>query len=50
MLQHINYSLKGILCNILVCSGVLAAYKLKDDTAKLIILFLTLFAFVTKWI
>ena len=27
---------KGILCNILVCSGVLAAYKLKDDTAKLI--------------
>ena len=39
---------KGILCNILVCSGVLAAYKLKDDTAKLIILFLTLFAFVTS--
>ena len=31
---------KGILCNILVCSGVLAAYKLKDDTAKLIILFI----------
>lgn len=39
---------KGILCNILVCSGVLAAYKLKDDTAKLIILFLSLFAFVTS--
>ena len=39
---------RGVLCNILVCSGVLAAYKLKDDTAKLIILFLTLFAFVTS--
>lgn len=39
---------KGILCNILVCSAVLCAYKLKDDTAKLIIIFLSLFAFVTS--
>lgn len=39
---------RGILCNILVCAGVLSAYKLKDETARLIIVFLSLFAFVTS--
>ncbi|MDY4575717.1 MAG: formate/nitrite transporter family protein [Intestinibacter sp.] len=39
---------RGVLCNILVCAGVLAAYKLKDETSRLIIVFLSLFAFVTS--
>ena len=39
---------RGVLCNILVCAAVLAAYKLEDETAKLIIVFLSLFAFVTS--
>lgn len=39
---------RGILCNILVCSAVLSAYKLKDETSRLIIVFLSLFAFVTS--
>lgn len=37
---------RGILCNILVCLAVWLALKLKDDTAKLILIFWCLFAFV----
>lgn len=38
---------KGILCNILVCLAVLSAIKLKEETAKLIMIFWCLFAFIT---
>lgn len=37
---------RGILCNILVCLAVWLALKLKDDTAKLILIFWCLFAFI----
>ena len=38
---------KGILCNILVCLAVLAGIKLKEETAKLVMVFWCLFAFIT---
>ncbi|PKM95387.1 MAG: nitrite transporter NirC [Firmicutes bacterium HGW-Firmicutes-1] len=38
---------KGILCNILVCLAVLCAIKMKEETAKLIMIFWCLFAFIT---
>lgn len=38
---------RGILCNILVCVAVWCFYKLKDDTAKLIMIFWCIFAFIT---
>jgi nitrite transporter NirC len=38
---------KGILCNILVCLAVWCFYKLKEETAKLIMIFWCLFAFIT---
>lgn len=37
---------RGILCNILVCLSVWLAYKLEDETAKLIMIFWCLFAFI----
>lgn len=39
---------KGILCNILVCLAVLTFIKLKEETAKLIMVFWCLFAFITS--
>ncbi|WP_317624096.1 formate/nitrite transporter family protein [Salipaludibacillus neizhouensis] len=39
---------RGILCNILVCLAVWCSVKLKDDTAKLIMIFWCLFAFITS--
>jgi nitrite transporter NirC len=39
--------LRGILCNMLVCLAVWCAFKLKDETAKLIMIFWCLFAFIT---
>jgi len=39
--------LKGLLCNMLVCLAVWCAIKLKDETAKLIMIFWCLFAFIT---
>jgi len=39
---------KGILCNMLVCLAVLSYIKLKDETAKLIMIFWCLFAFITS--
>lgn len=39
---------RGILCNILVCLSVWCFYKLKDETAKLIMIFWCLFAFITS--
>ena len=38
---------KGILCKILVCLAVLAGIKLKEETARLIMVFWCLFAFIT---
>lgn len=38
---------RGILCNILVCLAVWCSVKLKDETAKLIMIFWCLFAFIT---
>ncbi len=38
---------RGILCNILVCLAVLCSIKLKEETAKLIMIFWCLFAFIT---
>ncbi|MBU3114611.1 formate/nitrite transporter family protein [Clostridium lacusfryxellense] len=39
--------LRGILCNMLVCLAVWCAIKLKEETAKLIMIFWCLFAFIT---
>lgn len=39
---------KGILCNILVCLAVLCSVKLKSESAKLIMIFWCLFAFITS--
>ncbi|MCK5834517.1 MAG: formate/nitrite transporter family protein [Lentisphaeria bacterium] len=38
---------RGILCNVLVCLAVFCGIKLKDETAKLIMIFWCLFAFIT---
>lgn len=40
--------IRGILCNVLVSVAVWSAYRLKDETAKLIVVFWSLFAFVTS--
>lgn len=40
--------IRGILCNILVCLAVWCTYRLKSETAKLIMIFWCLFAFVTS--
>ena len=39
---------RGVMCNILVCLAVLIGFRTKDDTAKLIIIFMCLFAFITS--
>lgn len=39
---------RGILCNILVCVAVLCSFRTNDDSAKLIIIFMCLFAFITS--
>lgn len=39
---------KGILCNMLVCLAILSYMKLKEETAKLIMIFWCLFAFITS--
>jgi len=44
----IELLMRGILCNILVCLAVWCAYKLKEETAKLIIIYWCLFAFITS--
>ncbi|MDO5044949.1 MAG: formate/nitrite transporter family protein [Coriobacteriia bacterium] len=38
---------RGILCNMLVCLAVLISFRTNDDTAKLIIIFLCLYTFIT---
>lgn len=39
---------RGILCNVLVCLAVLTFIKLKEETAKLVMVFWCLFAFITS--
>ncbi len=39
---------RGILCNILVCVAVLCSARTNSDSAKLIIIFMCLFAFITS--
>lgn len=39
--------IRGILCNMLVCLAVWCFFKLKNETAKLIMIFWCLFAFIT---
>jgi nitrite transporter NirC len=38
---------RGILCNIMVCLAVWCYYKLKEETAKLIMIFWCIFVFIT---
>lgn len=40
--------LRGIMCNILVCLAAWSFYKLKSETAKLIMIFWCLYAFITS--
>ena len=40
--------MRGILCNILVCLAVWCATKLKSESAKLIMIFWCLYAFITS--
>ena len=39
---------KGILCNILVCLAVLSGFRTNDDSAKILMTFMCLFAFITS--
>lgn len=39
---------RGVLCNILVCVAVLCSFRTNDDTAKILMIFLCLFAFITS--
>ncbi|SDN77058.1 formate/nitrite transporter family protein [Alkalicoccus daliensis] len=47
-LPFMELLVRGILCNILVCLAIWCAFKLKSDTAKLIMIFWCLFAFITS--
>jgi len=40
--------MRGVLCNILVCLAVWCSMKMKEETAKLIMIFWCLFAFITS--
>ena len=39
---------RGVLCNILVCVAVLCSFRTSDDTAKILMIFLCLFTFITS--
>lgn len=39
--------MRGILCNLLVCLAVLISFRTENDAAKLIMIFLCLFTFIT---
>ena len=39
---------RGILCNMLVCLAIWCSFKLKEEAAKLIMIFWCLFAFITS--
>ena len=44
----IHLFFRGVLCNILVCVAVLCSFRTSDDSAKLIMIFLCLFTFITS--
>lgn len=44
----LNLFFQGFLCNILVCLAVLCSIKLKEETARLIMIWWCLFAFITS--
>ncbi|PZD94421.1 nitrite transporter NirC [Paenibacillus sambharensis] len=49
--MHLSYSeafFRGILCNWLVCLSLWTAMRAKEDTAKLILIFWMLFAFIAS--
>jgi nitrite transporter NirC len=46
--DFVELMFKGILCNMLVCLAILTSIKLKEETAKLIMIFWCLFAFITS--
>ena len=46
-LSPIELILRGMLCNTLVCLAVWCSFRLKSDSAKLIMVFWCLFAFIT---
>jgi len=43
-----NLFFRGVLCNILVCLAVWCGYRCKEETAKLIMIFWCLFAFIAS--
>ncbi|MER1999904.1 MAG: formate/nitrite transporter family protein [Lysinibacillus sp.] len=45
--SFIELLMRGILCNILVCLAVYCAYKLKNEAAKIAIIFCCIFPFIT---
>ncbi|WP_290062819.1 formate/nitrite transporter family protein [Paraclostridium bifermentans] len=47
-LPFMDLFFRGMLCNILVCVAVMCSFRTNDDTAKLIIIFMCLFAFITS--
>lgn len=47
-LPFMDLFFRGVLCNILVCVAVMCSFRTNDDTAKLIIIFMCLFAFITS--
>jgi nitrite transporter len=44
--EFLHLFLKGVLCNILVCLAVWTSARAKDDTAKILLIFWCLFAFI----
>ncbi len=40
--------IKGILCNVFTCLAVLCSFKMKEDVAKLVMIFWCLFGFTTS--
>lgn len=46
--QPFNHLLiKGVFCNLLVCSALIGAYKTESDIAKILIIFCSIYPFVT---
>ena len=39
---------RGILCNILVCVAIMCSFRTDNDVAKILIIFMCLFAFITS--
>lgn len=46
-LPWLQLVMRGILCNILVCLAIWCSFRLKEEIAKLVMIFWCLFAFIT---